>query len=79
MFKLKVRSGQNEFYCIEHQHFSNIKQFLVGDKYRMKPVGNQPIQVRRGIAMLREANLEFISAGRPQVQPAPAQSTLPTA
>ena len=65
MMKLSLTDGLNQFDAIEFERLKNIDSFNIGQKFLLNP----PIEVRRGILFLTNANISYL--GKPLQVSAP--------
>ena len=56
MMKLWLTDGLNKLEAIEYERFKEMDYFGIGQKLMLKP----PIEVRRGILMLKSSNVSYL-------------------
>ena len=56
LMKLSLTDGLNQIEAIEFERLKNIDSFSVGQKFILTP----PIEVRRGLLMLTNANIAYL-------------------
>lgn len=54
--KLFLTDGLNDFEAFEYEKLLHLSYFTVGQTFILKP----PIEVRRGILMLKQKNIEYL-------------------
>jgi hypothetical protein len=54
MMKLSLTDGLNKLEAIEYERINHIEYFALGSKLLIKP----PVEVRRGILMLKPTNVD---------------------